>query len=145
MRENDIEWHNHGKGLRDVPTAWKALAYNTTHPDGPLTEFDLREGVTPADFTTSEEAKAAVMDNTAATQWFEPTFKALDQAVFGNKKTLVHCQEGISRSPSLVIAYFMKRFNLLAEVATGLVSNQRKCIEPKFNDGLQAYQRALHS
>ena len=71
----------------------------------------------------------------------EATFVPLLQEIFDfieNAKTnggrvLVHCQGGISRSPSVVIAYLMKMHNETYQDALDLVKRQRKCVRPNAN------------
>jgi predicted protein tyrosine phosphatase len=49
----------------------------------------------------------------------------------------VHCQMGISRSPSVVIAYVGRRFNLTFDEAYEVVERQRPCIMPNHGFKLQ--------
>ena len=48
-------------------------------------------------------------------------------------KVLVHCQAGISRSPTIVVAYLMKVNKLTFNSATKMVLNIRSFIEPNFS------------
>ncbi|KRK00646.1 dual specificity protein phosphatase 19 [Drosophila yakuba] len=43
---------------------------------------------------------------------------------------LVHCNAGVSRSPSVVIGYLMKRRDMCFEDAYNLVKSWRPCIQP---------------
>lgn len=38
--------------------------------------------------------------------------KVIDDSLIANKKVLIHCQCGVSRSASLILAYFMRAFHL---------------------------------
>jgi dual specificity MAP kinase phosphatase len=43
-------------------------------------------------------------------QYFEPTFWIIAQALLRGESVLVHCRAGISRSVSIVIAFFLRTF-----------------------------------
>jgi Leucine-rich repeat (LRR) protein len=54
-----------------------------------------------------------------------------EQIQKGNK-CIVHCQKGISRSASIVIAYMMKYNNMRLNDAYNFIKNKRDCIEPNY-------------
>lgn len=56
-----------------------------------------------------------------------------------DKKIFVHCNAGVSRSPSIVIAYLIKSLNYSFKEAFNLVKNKRNIINPneKFIKELQ--------
>ncbi len=70
---------------------------------------------------------------------------AVDRCRARGGKLLVHCQAGMSRSPSLVIAYLMLRHNMTLAAARAYVYQRRGAIHP--NDGfitqLQELQRRI--
>ena len=47
-----------------------------------------------------------------------------------DKKIFVHCNAGVSRSPSIVIAYLIKSLNYSFKEAFNLVKNKRNIIKP---------------
>lgn len=63
-------------------------------------------------------------------QFFEEACEFIDRAGENKQKVLVHCQAGISRSPTIVIAYLMKKLNKSMNDAYNLVSDKRKIIGP---------------
>ncbi|KZT43811.1 phosphatases II [Sistotremastrum suecicum HHB10207 ss-3] len=63
----------------------------------------------------------------------------IENAVSAGGKVLVHCVEGISRSPTVVCAYLMKTRGISTEEALDLVSQRRVQVEP--NPG---FLRQLH-
>jgi dual specificity MAP kinase phosphatase len=53
-----------------------------------------------------------------------------DEARKNNSKVLVHCQAGVSRSPTIVIAYIMKKYSLNLNEAYSKVREMRPIIAP---------------
>ena len=47
-----------------------------------------------------------------------------------DKKIFVHCNAGVSRSPSIIIAYLIKSFNYSFKEAYDFVKNRRNIIKP---------------
>ena len=66
--------------------------------------------------------------------------KYIDDVVKNNGKILVHCSYGISRSASMVIAYFIKN-GMSYDEAYNFVKSKRNIIEP--NDGFKEQLRSL--
>lgn len=77
-------------------------------------------------------------------QYFEDVFTFIDNGRKGGS-VFIHCQAGISRSASFVIAYVMKEMNLDFNSAFTLVKNQRSVVNPNlgFVDQLVMYQNVL--
>ncbi|KAJ5070471.1 protein phosphatase slingshot [Anaeramoeba ignava] len=70
---------------------------------------------------------------------FEKTYDFIENAIKSNGKVFIHCAAGVSRSPTIVIAYFMKKNNWDYQEAHDFV-NERRRISP--NEGFQ-YQLQL--
>uniref|UniRef100_A0A915Q511 protein-tyrosine-phosphatase n=1 Tax=Setaria digitata TaxID=48799 RepID=A0A915Q511_9BILA len=64
---------------------------------------------------------------------FDDAFKFLDEVCERGSVALVHCLAGISRSPTLAIAYMMRRNNWTSEQAYRYVKERRPSISPNFN------------
>lgn len=60
---------------------------------------------------------------------FEECFQFIDS----NEKVLIHCQMGVSRSPSITISYIMKKNKWKYEESHDFVKSKRSIINP--NDG----------
>ncbi|MBW0502817.1 hypothetical protein O181_042532 [Austropuccinia psidii MF-1] len=66
----------------------------------------------------------------------------IDMALAQNGKVLVHCGDGLSRSPALLTGYVMASYNLSSEVAFRFVQSKRFCISPNpgFLNQLEAFE-----
>ena len=75
-------------------------------------------------------------------QFFETTYKYIDKALEDKAPILVHCQAGISRSATVVIAYFIKKNKWSYLKALDFVSQNRDFINPNkgFEKQLIEYQ-----
>lgn len=87
--------------------------------------------------------KKEALEKIAVDEWFEPVFKIIDRAVFGDEKVLVHCQAGQSRSATVLAAYFINRFNVSAMDAAEYLRDKRPCAAPKFIKQLEEYAQKL--
>ncbi|XP_013383484.1 dual specificity protein phosphatase 16 isoform X2 [Lingula anatina] len=64
---------------------------------------------------------------------FHKAFQYLDKVREANGCVLVHCLAGISRSPTLAIAYIMQHYSMTSEEAYRYVKDKRPTISPNFN------------
>ncbi|KAL5010712.1 hypothetical protein ScPMuIL_013017 [Solemya velum] len=65
--------------------------------------------------------------------YFRDAFQYLDMVSEANGCVLVHCLAGISRSPTLAIAYVMKHLKMSSDEAYRYVKDKRPTISPNFN------------
>lgn len=65
--------------------------------------------------------------------YFQEAFRFLDEVRTSQSCVLVHCLAGISRSPTLVIAYIMHYLALTTDDAYRFVKEKRPSISPNFN------------
>ncbi|EDR25171.1 dual specificity phosphatase DUPD1, putative [Entamoeba dispar SAW760] len=54
----------------------------------------------------------------------------IDENIKRKRVVLVHCECGVSRSASIVIAYMMKKYDMTYKDALNFVSSKRKCVFP---------------
>jgi predicted protein tyrosine phosphatase len=65
--------------------------------------------------------------------FFQDAFQFLDKVRESNSCALVHCLAGISRSPTLAIAYIMRYLGMTTDEAYKYVKDKRPTISPNFN------------
>lgn len=76
---------------------------------------------------------------------FKTGVEAIKNAIDNNKKIYVHCKNGHGRSPTLVIAYFIKYENMSIEEARKLIKEKRPEMhlhEPQI-EGLKKFKENL--
>ncbi|XP_026545305.1 dual specificity protein phosphatase 10-like [Notechis scutatus] len=66
-------------------------------------------------------------------QYFEEAFEFIEEAHQSGKGVLVHCQAGVSRSATIVIAYLMKHTLMTMGDAYKYVKGRRPVISPNLN------------
>ncbi|XP_072887559.1 dual specificity protein phosphatase 10-like [Hemitrygon akajei] len=66
-------------------------------------------------------------------QYFEEAFEFIEEAQESGKGVLIHCQAGVSRSATLVIAYLMKHTLMTMTDAYKYVKGKRPIISPNLN------------
>ncbi|KAJ7673979.1 protein-tyrosine phosphatase-like protein [Mycena polygramma] len=54
----------------------------------------------------------------------------IERALRRGEGVLVHCQQGVSRSPSIVIAYLIRNHAMSYDAALAFVRRKRACIKP---------------
>ncbi len=108
------------------------------------------------DYTKPEKAQIKELgfnlpDNNSIASWetlsglLPEVFKAIDEALTQNKRVLISCGQGISRSSTVIIAYLMYRYKVTFNQAFGFLYKRRPVVNPSpvFAAGLKAYERRL--
>jgi len=74
-------------------------------------------------------------------------FQFIDQARLNHHPILIACQQGVSRSASLVIAYVMRAYNMDLSTAYAYVKAKSPCISPNigFMTALAEFEKELAS
>ena len=67
--------------------------------------------------------------NTNLIKYFKECFDFIE----GDDKVFVHCAAGMSRSPTIVIAYLMWKKKIFLDQALTLVKNKRPEVSPNYN------------
>lgn len=65
--------------------------------------------------------------------FFHQAFQFIDKVREANGSVMIHCLAGISRSPTLAIAYVMKHLHMSSDEAYRYVKDKRPTISPNFN------------
>jgi len=69
---------------------------------------------------------------------FDKAFQFIDDALhIKNNNVLVHCSAGISRSPTIVLAYMIKKYNMKLDEAFNEMRQKRQIIDPNISFILQ--------
>ncbi|KRY77059.1 Dual specificity protein phosphatase 19 [Trichinella pseudospiralis] len=78
-------------------------------------------------------------------RYFNECVDFIDEVRMQNGRVLVHCNAGVSRSPTIVVAYLMKRENYTLENALSFVRAKRPCIRPNngFMKQLKEFENEL--
>lgn len=66
-------------------------------------------------------------------QYFDDAYQFIDAARCGSGSVLIHCHAGISRSPTIAIAYLMRHAHLSLVEAYTMVKQRRPIISPNLN------------
>jgi protein-tyrosine phosphatase len=63
-------------------------------------------------------------------KFFETTFEYIDSALSKKESILVHCAAGASRSPTIIIAYLIKKQKIEAVSGAWMVKRKRSLTCP---------------
>eukprot|EP01129_Flabellula_baltica_P014712 TRINITY_DN7129_c0_g1_i1.p1 TRINITY_DN7129_c0_g1~~TRINITY_DN7129_c0_g1_i1.p1 ORF type:complete len:340 (-),score=49.33 TRINITY_DN7129_c0_g1_i1:80-1048(-) len=76
---------------------------------------------------------------------FEEAIELLEQARLNGQRVLVHCQAGVSRSATIIIAYLMQHNQWTLEEALNYTKSKRPIIHPNigFKNQLVQFQKTL--
>ena len=74
--------------------------------------------------------------------YFDETFNIIENSVNNNMNILVHCHGGVSRSATILIAYFMRKNNWSYTISYDFIKSKRPIINPnsEFTIALQNYK-----
>ncbi len=98
-----------------------------------LTEGEYSDYIVEAaDFPSREWHRFVIDDEETEkiSDIFAATYKIINDAVAANKKIFVHCAAGVSRSATIVIAYFMLKNRWSYKEAFAFVKEKRPRINP---------------
>lgn len=87
------------------------------------------ENIAPNDFTYYR-VKIDDVPTANIQQYFADTSQFIENALNNGGKVLVHCMAGVSRSPTIIIAYLVQKRHFTHEQATHLLRSQRSIINP---------------
>ncbi len=78
--------------------------------------------------------------------WFEDAMNFIEKVRSANGCVIIHCLAGISRSPTVAIAYIMKHLNMNVDDAYKYVKEKRQSISPNFNflGQLLEFEKRIH-
>ena len=94
-----------------------------------------------------EYLRVSLLDNHGVpiADYFDTTFEAIDKARTAGHYVLVHCEMGISRSSTIVIAYIMRALCISFKDAFDIVKHARSFVSPNidFIGQLLRFQKTL--
>ena len=146
FRDQQVLWLQVGRTIFDDPALWPSLVHDCTFPDSEKARQEIVDTATTMEtLMILNEVKREQIRSIPVQEWFHPTFTEMDRAIFGDQRVLVHCHGGISRSATVVAAYFISRFHRTTDETLEFLKKQRPCVDPRFIDALRSYERALAS
>ena len=79
-------------------------------------------------------------------QYFEESYKFIDEGIKNNGNVLIHCHAGISRSSTILIAYIMKSKKLKLDKVLEKLRTKREKVNPNsgFIEQLKKYEKELN-
>ncbi|CCM05505.1 uncharacterized protein FIBRA_07728 [Fibroporia radiculosa] len=96
-----------------------------------------------------ESYRLDILDSTTADirPHLEATVRWIDDRLRKGTNVLVHCQQGMSRSAAIVIAYLIYTQNMTYDAAFDFVRRKRACIKPNagFVKALQEWEKKWRS
>ncbi len=118
---------------------WFSFIYNCSKPEE---SYAVQDPKSSREEELLHEVKELECKFIASKDFFEPTFKLIDAAVFGEKKVYVNCLAGKCRSTSLIAAYLVKRIGISTSDAYRFLYLQRN-ISDSWHDCVACYEEFL--
>jgi len=118
-----------------------ATSSATTHHSSRSTTPDSSSSSSTSSFSCGDDSwrpkykRLAASDNLSQNlgQYFDEAFCFIDEALRQRGSVLIHCQAGISRSSTILIAFIMHRSSLSMLQAYKFVKSKRSIISPNLN------------
>ncbi|KAL1746871.1 protein-tyrosine phosphatase-like protein [Schizophyllum fasciatum] len=90
-----------------------------------------------------------LLDSTSADlrPHLEAACEHIDRSLRARKNVLVHCQQGVSRSAAVVIAYLIRNQGMTYDSAFALCKQRRACVKPNsgFVTALREWEAMYHA
>lgn len=79
------------------------------------------------------------------TKYFDQAFSFIESARKNNQKILIHCKLGVSRSPALLMGYFIKYMGYTTKSSLDFLKSKRSQVYPNtgFINQLYSYERTM--
>lgn len=147
--------------LSDVRNKYLFKLANITHVVSILNEYQLEMEFGNLNYSSNRyehlkqvkhlKLKAEDDEDTNITEIFDTAIEFIDDALYktNSDKTnnvLIHCAAGVSRSPTVTIAYLMWKNAMSLDAALQYVKQHRDCVEPNagFLKKLKMFENYLH-
>lgn len=135
-----VQWLNLGYRIFDGPEAWPLFIHDCTIAEEAIPLDDKMEVI---QIEALVQQKNETIQRINSSEWFVRAFKEIDRAVFHDRKVLVHCQAGVSRSATLLAAYLINRFGVTHTEALDFLQIKRPVVKSKFEAQLAEYSEKL--
>lgn len=74
-------------------------------------------------------------------KYFDEAYKFIEESVDNGEKVLVHCFAGVSRAPSILISYLIRKHRMSVDNALRMVQEKRNKVRP--NSGFMRQLKEL--
>jgi len=75
---------------------------------------------------------------------FDGAVDFIERRLNEGSSVIVHCNAGVSRSATIVVAFMMKHCKMSLQQAIGMVKEKRKCVDiSNFKSQLEQYENQL--
>lgn len=146
-RKQEIRDKNIGHIIRCIVPSKKVENYSDGEYRVDYTNYNISDNSTRADPNGNGLANNPDQSTADIKQVFDETFEIIERTIKSGRSVLIHCNAGISRSPTIVIAYLMRKNNWTFAKALKAVQDIRPCVQPRpeFVDQLREYEDHLRA
>lgn len=140
MRSHHKPDYDQGKPVEILPFLYLGSAYHASRQDYlsdlhitallNVSRRDLQPGKSQYDYKWIPVEDSHMAD---ISSHFQEAIQFIDQVKHSGGKVLVHCEAGISRSPTICMAYIMRTQRLRLDAAFDIIKQRRAVISPNFS------------